>query len=110
MISKARILYGNDLAGLLERVDTGYTFKYNLEYLKSTSPKPISLTLPISEYAYHSNILFSFFDGLIPEGWLLDVGTAHWKLKGTDRFELLVTLCKDTIGAVSVIGEEDENE
>lgn len=110
MITKAKVLYGDEFAGLLERIDTGYKFCYEPMYLAGKSPKPISLTLPLSEHTYHSTILFPFFDGLIPEGWLLDVATTHWKLKGTDRFELLVTLCRDTIGAVTIIGEEDENE
>ena len=110
MINKAKVFYGDKFAGLLERIDTGYKFSYETKYLEDKSPKPISLTLPLSAHSYYSNILFPFFDGLIPEGWLLDVATTHWKLKGTDRFELLVTLCRDTIGAVTIVGEEDENE
>lgn len=104
MITKAKVLYGDEFAGLLERIDTGYKFSYEPKYLTGKSPKPVSLTLPLSERTYHSNILFPFFDGLIPEGWLLDVAKTHWKLKGIDRFELLVTLCRDTIGAVTIIG------
>jgi serine/threonine-protein kinase HipA len=110
MITKAKVFYADELAGLLERIDTGYKFSYETSYLAGKSPNPISLTLPLSAHSYHSNILFPFFDGLIPEGWLLDVATSHWKLKGSDRFELLVTLCRDTIGAVTIIGKEDDNE
>lgn len=110
MITKAKVFYADELAGLLERIDTGYKFSYNLTYLEGKSPRPVSLKLPLSEHSYYSNILFPFFDGLIPEGWLLDIATTHWKLKGTDRFELLVTLCRDTIGAVTIIGEEDKYE
>lgn len=110
MIRKADIYYGETLAGLLERTDSGYSFTYNDKYLLDKASMPISLTLPISLHPYNSNILFPFFDGLIPEGWLLRVATDHWKLKATDRFELLVTLCRDTIGAVTVIGREDEDE
>lgn len=110
MITKASIFYRDDLAGILERIDTGYRFIYDTKYLSGKSPMPISLTLPLSKFPYSSNILFPFFDGLIPEGWLLDIATDYWKLKGKDRFELLVTLCRDTIGAVTVIGEEPEDE
>ncbi len=110
MIRKADIYYGETLAGLLERTDIGYRFTYNDNYVMNIASRPISLTLPISLYPYNSNILFPFFDGLIPEGWLLKLATEHWKLKATDRFELLVTLCRDTIGAVTVIGKESEDE
>jgi len=84
-------------------------FKYEKQYLKPENPKPISLTLPISAYPYYSNVLFPFFDGLIPEGWLLEIGEKHWKLNPRDRFELLINLCRDTIGAVSVYPMEAED-
>jgi serine/threonine-protein kinase HipA len=46
--------------------------------------------------------LFPFFDGLIPEGWLLDIAQKNWKLNPRDRMGLLMACCKDCIGAVSV--------
>ena len=52
-----------------------------------------------------SNVLFPFFDGLIPEGWLLQIVTRNWKIDQSDRFGLLLVACKDCIGAVR-IGEE----
>ncbi|QNN43169.1 HipA N-terminal domain-containing protein [Pedobacter roseus] len=109
MANKARVFYGERLAGYLERNDQGYSYAYDKTYLKSSDSKPISQTLPLSKYPYNSRVLFSFFDGLIPEGWLLNFATKHWKIKGTDRFELLITLCRDTIGAVTVLPVEEEN-
>ena len=53
---------------------------------------------------YFSNVLFPFFDGLIPEGWLLEIAVQKWKLNRKDRMGLLLTVCEDTIGAVSVKG------
>jgi len=47
--------------------------------------------------------LFSFFDGLIPEGWLLDVAQFIWKLDPRDRMGLLLACCRDCVGAVSII-------
>lgn len=102
-MKQAQIFYNEHLAGILSETDLGYRFEYDPSYLATDYAKPISLTLPLSKNPYNSNILFPFFDGLIPEGWLLDVGKSYWKLDNKDRFELLITLCKDTIGAVSVI-------
>ncbi len=48
-------------------------FVYDYQYLESSNPKPVSLTLPLQKTAYESKILFPFFDGLIPEGWLLNI-------------------------------------
>jgi serine/threonine-protein kinase HipA len=109
MINKAKIFYSEQLAGYLEKNDNGYSFIYDKAYLKSVRPKPVSLTLPLSEYPYNSRALFSFFDGLIPEGWLLNIARTHWKIRGADRFELLISLCRDTIGAVTVLPMEEEN-
>lgn len=108
MARQAKIYFQDQLAGYLVEGDSGYSFSYDKEYLENLNPKPISLTLPISDNTYHSNVLFPFFDGLIPEGWLLEIGEKHWKLNPRDRFELLINLCRDTIGAVSVYPMEAE--
>ena len=62
----------------------------------------MSLTLPLQAEAYHSGRLFSFFDGLIPEGWLLETAAENWKLDPRDRMGLLLACCRETIGAVTV--------
>lgn len=109
MARKAKIYFQNQLAGVLVEGDNGYSFYYEEEYLKTTNPKAISLTLPLSEHPYHSKVLFPFFEGLIPEGWLLEIGEKHWKLNPRDRYELLINLCRDTIGAVSVYSIEEDH-
>ena len=58
--------------------------------------------MPLRREAYMSNTLFPFFDGLIPEGWLLNVAQKNWKLDENDRFGLLLTVCKDCIGDVNI--------
>ncbi len=102
MAKSARVLYDGVLAAILSETDEGYDLKYDEQYLLKPSSKPISLTLPLRKEIYVSKVLFPFFDGLIPEGWLLDIAVTHWKVKANDRFELLLTTCRDTIGAVTV--------
>ena len=80
------------------------TFKYFNSWINDPASRPISLTLPLSNQEYFSNVLFPFFDGLIPEGWLLEIAVQKWKLNRKDRMGLLLTVCEDTIGAVSVKG------
>ena len=99
---KAEIKMHNELAGWLSQDENGYHFQYAPVYLQTMDPKPVSLTLPLQEKAFTSNVLFSFFDGLIPEGWLLDIAEKNWKLDPRDRMGLLLACCKDCIGAVSV--------
>jgi len=102
MAKTAKVLYDGVLAARLSETDEGYLLLYDEQYLQQPDSKSISLTLPKKKEAYISNVLFPFFDGLIPEGWLLDIALDHWKIKANDRFELLLTTCRDTIGAVTV--------
>lgn len=94
-------------AGQIMETDEGYTFVYNEEYL-AQSGAAVSLTLPADKKEYNSATLFSFFDGLIPEGWLLDVASRNWKIDPADRFGLLLAVCRDPIGNVSIRRAEDE--
>ena len=102
---RAFVYVYNVYAGELCETDEGYSFSYDKEYLSSGDAHPVSLTLPIREESYTSKTLFSFFDGLIPEGWLLDVVSRNWKIDEGDRFGLLLVACRDAIGAVRIEGE-----
>jgi serine/threonine-protein kinase HipA len=99
---KAEIKYNKNKAGVLTQDESGYHFIYDSEYVKSEKPQPVSLTLPLQEKQFESKTLFPFFDGLIPEGWLLDIAEKNWKLNPRDRMGLLLACCEDCIGAVSV--------
>ena len=107
---QARIKMYDKLAGTLVQDEEGYHFKYDDNYLSLPEAKPISLTLPLQNERYNSNVLFPFFDGLIPEGWLLDIAEKNWKLNPRDRMGLLLVCCKDCIGSVSVEQIEDSAE
>jgi len=99
---RADIFVHESKAGVLEETETGYRFQYDPNYLFIKKAEPVSLTLPLQQEPYESPVLFPFFDGLIPEGWLLDVVEEIWKVNPKDRMGLLLVSCRDTIGHVSV--------
>ncbi len=103
MNKEGHVYFDHIPAGIISETDEGYEFVYNTDYLRMPGARPVSLTLPLSDKVYQSKVLFPFFDGLIPEGWLLDIAVEHWKIRPTDRFQLLMASCKDAIGAVSII-------
>ena len=107
VLRQAEVYYKDRLAGLLSETDSGYTFEYLPEYLNGNNPRPVSLTLPLREEAYTNNVLFPFFDGLIPEGWLLDVAIRNTDISILDRMALLMLCCKDCIGAVSIVSRKE---
>lgn len=92
----------DNLAGVLTEDEEGYHFNYNEYYLKNENSEQISLTLPLTQSKYYSKVLFPYFDGLIPEGWLLDIVEKNWKIDVRDRMSILLVACKDCIGAISV--------
>ena len=102
---------------LSEKSGVGLRFVRELEQGKQTlrldkvnqvlnlfgAAEAISLTMPLSEKPYNEKILFPFFDGLIPEGWLLEIAEKSWKINRRDRMSLLLACCKDCIGSVCVV-------
>ncbi|MFH1212620.1 MAG: HipA N-terminal domain-containing protein [Candidatus Neomarinimicrobiota bacterium] len=104
---RAKVLWHDTLAGILSETEEGYVFQYDDVYLKDNSSQTISLTLPLRKEQFTSSTMFSFFDGLIPEGWLLDIVKETWKINPRDRMGLLMACCKDCIGAVSIVPEEE---
>lgn len=90
------------LAGILTEDENGFHFRYEQAYLESENAEPISLTLPLTDKVFENKVMFAFFDGLIPEGWLLDIAQKNWKLNPRDRMEILLKTCHDCIGAVSI--------
>jgi serine/threonine-protein kinase HipA len=99
---KAYVYIRENFAGILEETDEGYSFSYDQDYIESENAVPVSLTLPLQSRNYTSRTLFSFFDGLIPEGWLLNIVTRNWKISENDRFAVLLVACKDPIGSVFI--------
>ena len=101
-MKQAVVFLQNDKAGILTEDENGYTFRYDADFLGSDHAEAISLTLPLTDKPFHDKVLFPFFDGLIPEGWLLDIAEKNWKIDARDRMSLLLACCKDCIGAVGV--------
>jgi len=97
---KAKVLFKNELAGIIEETENGYRFTYNGVFSKKNVP--ISVSLPLRAEPYESKKLFSFFEGLLPEGWYKDLVSSKLKIDKNDHFGLLLATCQETIGAVSI--------
>lgn len=101
------IVYKKDkLAGFVWEDENGYSFQYDKDYLLNPIYGEVSRTLPLRSEVFTDKNMLPFFDGLIPEGWLLQIAIDNWKLNPRDRMSLLLTLCKDCIGDVSILNSE----
>ena len=99
---RGKVFFKNIFAGIIFQDDDGYGFEYDRNYLVSENAEHVSFTLPLTEKPYRAKTMIPFFDGLIPEGWLLAVAEKNWKLNPGDRMGLLLSVCRDCIGAVHI--------
>ena len=69
-------IYLNDVfCGILTEDEEGFHFCYDKEYMERTGAAPLSPTMPLQIQPYEKEMMFPVFDGLIPEGWLLDIAS-----------------------------------
>ena len=100
---RGKVYYKDHLAGIIMETDEGeYVFQYNEQYVKDHPKDFITFTMPVTNKPYMDKRLFPFFEGLIPEGWLLNIASENWKINRSDRMGLLLACCRNCIGAVSV--------
>lgn len=102
MSDRAEVFYKNKKAGLLIRKEDGYEFEYNNSYINDPDARPISAIMPLSQKRFYSDRLFPFFENLLPEGVLLEMTVAKLKIDRNNKFELLLHVGKDTVGAVTI--------
>jgi serine/threonine-protein kinase HipA len=99
----AEVLYKDIFAGLLTETNEGeYVFQYDSKYVIEHPTSFITFTMPVRNEPYNENRLPAFFEGLIPEGWLLEIAYKSWKINPNDRMGLLLACCQNCIGAVSI--------
>lgn len=65
----ARILVNGIVAGILEKIDSDH---YRFTYEKTYQGPPISLTMPLTANTYQYDKFPPFFEGLLPEGEMLE--------------------------------------
>lgn len=105
-MKKGLVYKKTTLAGFVWEDENSYSFQYDEAYLQNPVYGSVSKTLPLRSQVFSDKNMLPFFDGLIPEGWLLQIAIDNWKLNARDRMTLLLTLCKDCIGDVSIIKQK----
>ena len=96
---KAKVLVNGAEAGILVELDNGsYRFTYNESYNNA----PVSLTMPTIKKNYEFEQFPCFFEGLLPEGIMLEGLLRKYKLDKKDLFGQLIQVGHDLVGAVSI--------
>ncbi len=87
-------------AGILEEIESGK--KYRFLYFEKYIGPSIALTMPVDEKEFVFNRFPPFFDGLLPEGLLLEGLLRQRKIDKFDYFSQLIAVGNDLVGAVTV--------
>ncbi len=97
---KAEVLVDGARAGVLEETEPNR--RYRFVYDENYRGLPVSLTMPIVSKSYEFDGFPPFFDGLLPEGVMLESLLKGAKIDRTDLFLQLVTVGEDLVGNVQV--------
>ena len=108
-MKRGKVYIKDVFCGIITESEEGYTFEYDKAYLNMEGATALGPTMPLTDETYVKEMMFPVFDGLIPEGWLLDIAQSSWKIDARDRMSLLLACCKDCIGDIGVI-ELTDNE
>jgi serine/threonine-protein kinase HipA len=90
----------NKLAGYL--IEWKPAKKYEFQYIKNYTSEPISLSMPVQNEPYYYEQLPPFFDGLLPEGIMLEGLLKQLKIDRHDYMSQLIAIGNDMVGAVTV--------
>lgn len=78
---QADIYYNDDKAGILTETNDGeYDFRYDKAYIEAHPTQFLTFTMLVREKPFIEKRLHPFFEGLIPEGWLLDIASKNGSL------------------------------
>jgi len=96
---RAEVYQQGILAGILEELDRNH---YRFSYAAAYRGWPISLALPVREAPYEFDRFPALFDGLLPEGLLLEALLRQHKIDKKDLFRQLVTVGEDVVGSLMI--------
>jgi serine/threonine-protein kinase HipA len=102
---KAIVLVHGIRAGVLTEVSAS---EYYFEYDENYEGDVVSLTMPLNHKKYGYKLFPPFFEGLLPEGIMLEGLLRIAKIDQKDYFSQLVATGNDLVGAVTVKLMEDE--
>jgi len=87
-------------AAVLE--ETKLNKEYRFQYLDEYEGPPVSLTIPVNRTVYLYDCFPPFFDGLLPEGDMLEGLLRQSKIDRNDLFGQLTAVGREMVGAVTV--------
>ena len=99
-MKRASIYVDGLLAGELQEIQRGK--QYCFIYLESYQGSSVSLEMPTNQKVYNFDRFPPFFEGLLPEGIMLEGLLRQTKLDRNDLMGQLMTVGNDVVGNVTI--------
>ena len=80
-------------------------FRYSDDYLAQETARPISLSMPLTDRTYGPQETRSFFEGLLPEGFLRRTVAENNRTDSSDYLSILEMLGSECLGAIQIKGD-----
>ncbi|ASQ46552.1 type II toxin-antitoxin system HipA family toxin [Legionella clemsonensis] len=108
MVKRKQILHvlmNGILIGDLEKTfQGGLRFTYYYEWLNRPGARPISLSLPLIQQTYTGDVVYNFFDNLLPDNQQIRTRIqAKFQIPTNQPFDLLSSIGRDCVGAIQLI-------
>ena len=103
---KAAVFVHNIFAGTLAEIELNKLFRF--DYAAKYTGDPVSLTMPIATKTYTFDRFPPFFEGLLPEGIMLEGLIRGLKIDRSDHFSQLMATGGDLVGAVTVLPDHTD--
>ncbi len=102
------VLMNGIRVGKLERnIYGGLSFSYDEKWLNLPGARPISLSLPLVRKPFIGDIVYNFFDNLLPDNAEIKSRIQRRFQTATDQpFDLLASIGKDCVGAIQLLTED----
>jgi serine/threonine-protein kinase HipA len=102
------ILMNGEIVGEWLMTSSGvHEFVYAAAWLSSAVARPISLSMPLREERYNGEVVYSFFDNLLPDNELIRKRIRdRFGTGSTSAFQLLSEIGRDCVGAIQIIQDE----
>lgn len=101
---KANIYMHGVLAGVLMELEKNRSYRF--VYVEGFAGPPVSLTMPVSTVSYDFKRFPPVFDGLLPEGSMLEGLLRARKIDRKDCFSQLIAVGRDMVGAITAAEAE----
>lgn len=110
MVTRLNVFMNGEHIGVFARSLSGaHSFHYVADWLDNPHSRPISLSMLLRAEPYRSDVVFNFFDNLLPDNLQIRERIAtRFQANSKQPFDLLAKIGRDATGAVTLLDENAE--